>query len=97
MASRSLSSSPDSAAGWGSDSGKPEPGEKRSVESGTGSDLEGEELEREFESAAERVRELVQTASREELLYLYARYKQVTCKHTCTEIHTDTHPHRDRR
>ncbi|MCI4380497.1 hypothetical protein PGIGA_G00240560 [Pangasianodon gigas] len=76
MASRSLSSSPDSAAGWGSDSGRPDPGEERSVESGTGSDLEGAELEREFESAAERVRELVQTASREELLYLYARYKQ---------------------
>ncbi|XP_053092427.1 acyl-CoA-binding domain-containing protein 6 isoform X2 [Pangasianodon hypophthalmus] len=78
MASRSLSSSPDSAAGWGSDSGRPDPGEERSVESGTGSDLEGAELEREFESAAERVRELVQTASREELLYLYARYKQAT-------------------
>ncbi|KAK3540275.1 hypothetical protein QTP70_029394, partial [Hemibagrus guttatus] len=79
MASRSLSSSPDSAAaGWGSDSGRPDPVEERSVESGTGSDREGAELEREFESAAERVRELVQTASREELLYLYARYKQAT-------------------
>uniref|UniRef100_A0A3Q3LAR0 Acyl-CoA-binding domain-containing protein 6 n=1 Tax=Mastacembelus armatus TaxID=205130 RepID=A0A3Q3LAR0_9TELE len=39
--------------------------------------LEGEELEREFESAADRVRDLVQTASRDQLLYLYARYKQV--------------------
>ncbi|XP_055363715.1 acyl-CoA-binding domain-containing protein 6 isoform X2 [Betta splendens] len=38
--------------------------------------LEGEELEREFESAADRVRDLVQTASRDQLLYLYARYKQ---------------------
>lgn len=40
--------------------------------------LEGEELEREFESAADRVRDLVQTASRDQLLYLYARYKQVS-------------------
>ncbi|KAF7695573.1 acyl-CoA-binding domain-containing protein 6 [Silurus meridionalis] len=78
MASRSVSSSPDSATGWGSDSGRPEPGEERSVESGSGSGMEGEELEREFECAAERVRELVQTASRDELLYLYARYKQAT-------------------
>uniref|UniRef100_A0A673B6S9 Acyl-CoA-binding domain-containing protein 6 n=1 Tax=Sphaeramia orbicularis TaxID=375764 RepID=A0A673B6S9_9TELE len=39
--------------------------------------LEGEELEREFESAADRVRDLIQTASRDQLLYLYARYKQV--------------------
>uniref|UniRef100_A0A3Q3JQ28 Acyl-CoA-binding domain-containing protein 6 n=1 Tax=Monopterus albus TaxID=43700 RepID=A0A3Q3JQ28_MONAL len=39
--------------------------------------LEGEELEREFESAADRVRDLVHTASRDQLLYLYARYKQV--------------------
>ncbi|XP_072294776.1 acyl-CoA-binding domain-containing protein 6 [Eucyclogobius newberryi] len=39
--------------------------------------LEGEELEREFESAAGRVGGLVQTASRDQLLYLYARYKQV--------------------
>lgn len=38
--------------------------------------LEGEELEREFQSAADRVRDLVQTASRDQLLYLYARYKQ---------------------
>lgn len=42
-----------------------------------GDRLEGEELEREFESAADRVRDLVQTASRDQLLYLYARYKQV--------------------
>ncbi|TTU44328.1 Acyl-CoA-binding domain-containing protein 6 [Bagarius yarrelli] len=68
MASRS--SSPDT--------GGLEPGEERSVESGSGSEMEGAELEREFEYAAERVRELVQTASREELLYLYARYKQVS-------------------
>lgn len=40
--------------------------------------LDGDELEREFESAAERVRDLIQTASREQLLYLYARYKQVS-------------------
>ncbi|XP_060788605.1 acyl-CoA-binding domain-containing protein 6 [Neoarius graeffei] len=78
MASRSLSSSPDSAAEWGSECGRPEAGEQRSVESGSASELEGEELERQFESAAERVRELLQTASREELLYLYARYKQAT-------------------
>ncbi|KAM6921350.1 acyl-CoA-binding domain-containing protein 6 [Xenentodon cancila] len=42
-----------------------------------GDRLEGEELEAEFESAAERVRGLIQTASRDQLLYLYARYKQV--------------------
>lgn len=42
-----------------------------------GDRLEGEELEREFESAADRVRDLVQSASRDQLLYLYARYKQV--------------------
>lgn len=42
-----------------------------------GDRLEGEELEREFESAADRVKDLVQTASRDQLLYLYARYKQV--------------------
>lgn len=41
-----------------------------------GERLEGEELEREFESAADRVRDLIQTASRDQLLYLYARYKQ---------------------
>ncbi|XP_075944044.1 acyl-CoA-binding domain-containing protein 6 isoform X2 [Anarhichas minor] len=41
-----------------------------------GDRLEGEELEREFQSAADRVRDLVQTASRDQLLYLYARYKQ---------------------
>lgn len=42
-----------------------------------GDRLEGEELEQEFESAADRVKDLVQTASRDQLLYLYARYKQV--------------------
>ncbi|XP_053359092.1 acyl-CoA-binding domain-containing protein 6 isoform X1 [Clarias gariepinus] len=78
MASRSLSSSPNSAAGWGSDSGRPEPGEQRGVESGSGSDPEGDALEHEFEFAAERVRGLVQSASREQLLYLYGRYKQAT-------------------
>ncbi|KAM6938681.1 acyl-CoA-binding domain-containing protein 6 [Lycodopsis pacificus] len=41
-----------------------------------GDRLEGEELEREFQSAADRVRDLIQTASRDQLLYLYARYKQ---------------------
>ncbi|XP_047656118.1 acyl-CoA-binding domain-containing protein 6 isoform X2 [Tachysurus fulvidraco] len=74
MASRSLSSSTD----WGSDSGRRDPADERSVESGTGSEAEGTELEHEFQSAAQRVRELVQTASREELLYLYGRYKQAT-------------------
>ncbi|KAJ8270099.1 hypothetical protein GJAV_G00110310 [Gymnothorax javanicus] len=39
--------------------------------------LDGEELENEFEAAADRVPSLVQNASREQLLYLYARYKQV--------------------
>lgn len=43
-----------------------------------GDRLEGDELEREFESAADRVRDLIQTASRDQLLYLYARYKQVS-------------------
>lgn len=42
-----------------------------------GDRLEGEELEREFESAADRVKDLVQTANRDQLLYLYARFKQV--------------------
>ncbi|XP_055020901.1 acyl-CoA-binding domain-containing protein 6 [Boleophthalmus pectinirostris] len=42
-----------------------------------GDRLEGEELEQEFESAADRVKNLVQSASRDQLLYLYARYKQV--------------------
>ncbi|XP_076009581.1 acyl-CoA-binding domain-containing protein 6 isoform X2 [Genypterus blacodes] len=41
-----------------------------------GDRLEGEDLEQEFESAADRLRDLVQTASRDQLLYLYARYKQ---------------------
>uniref|UniRef100_A0A3Q3XNV5 Acyl-CoA-binding domain-containing protein 6 n=1 Tax=Mola mola TaxID=94237 RepID=A0A3Q3XNV5_MOLML len=43
---------------------------------GMGDRLEGDELLREFESAADRVRDLVQTASRDQLLYLYARFKQ---------------------
>uniref|UniRef100_A0A096MDX9 Acyl-CoA-binding domain-containing protein 6 n=1 Tax=Poecilia formosa TaxID=48698 RepID=A0A096MDX9_POEFO len=44
---------------------------------GMGDQLEGDELELEFESAADRVKDLIQTASRDQLLYLYARYKQV--------------------
>ncbi|XP_053731421.1 acyl-CoA-binding domain-containing protein 6 isoform X2 [Synchiropus splendidus] len=94
MASRSPSSSPDTATGSGTDPARPDTGEPLG---GAGSDsdsdiglgkfdcremeagerLEGEDLEREFESAAERVGGLVQTASRDQLLYLYARYKQV--------------------
>ncbi|KAM4738747.1 acyl-CoA-binding domain-containing protein 6 [Anableps anableps] len=42
-----------------------------------GDQLEGEELKLEFESAADRVKDLIQTASRDQLLYLYGRYKQV--------------------
>lgn len=49
-----------------------------------GDRLDGEELEREFESAADRLRDLVQTASRDQLLYLYARYKQVSLRSTPT-------------
>lgn len=95
MASRSPSSSPDSATGSGTDPARPDTGEPLG---GAGSDsdsdlalskfdcsavemgdrLEGEELERQFECAADRLRDLVQTASRDQLLYLYARYKQVT-------------------
>jgi len=97
MASRSPSSSPDSATGSGTDPARPDTGEPLG---GAGSDsddssldlarfdcdcggadaghrLEGEELQEEFESAADRVGRLVQTASRDQLLYLYARYKQV--------------------
>ncbi|XP_062855641.1 acyl-CoA-binding domain-containing protein 6 [Trichomycterus rosablanca] len=75
MASRSVSSSPGSE--------RPDPAEERSVGSGSGSDPEcgesvpgKEDQERLFEAAANRVRELVHSASREQLLYLYARYKQ---------------------
>ncbi|CAL8254438.1 unnamed protein product [Merluccius merluccius] len=95
MASRSPSSSPDSATGSGTDPARPDTGEPLG---GAGSDSddssldlgrfdcgaadvadrpEGEELEEEFRAAADRVGELVQTASRDQLLYLYARYKQV--------------------
>uniref|UniRef100_A0A8C5F832 Acyl-CoA-binding domain-containing protein 6 n=1 Tax=Gadus morhua TaxID=8049 RepID=A0A8C5F832_GADMO len=95
MASRSPSSSPDSATGSGTDPARPDTGEPLG---GAGSDsddssldlarfdcgaadvgdrLEGEELEEEFQAAADRVGQLVQTASRDQLLYLYARYKQV--------------------
>ncbi|XP_068176432.1 acyl-CoA-binding domain-containing protein 6 isoform X2 [Antennarius striatus] len=42
-----------------------------------GDRLEGDALVQMFEAAAERVRELVHLASREQLLYLYARFKQV--------------------
>ncbi|KAJ7992833.1 hypothetical protein DPEC_G00266120 [Dallia pectoralis] len=91
MASRSPSSSPDSATGSGTDPARPDTGEPLGGESDSdlglgdfdcGADdpdsrLEGDELEPEFEAAADRLRDLVQTASREQLLYLYARYKQV--------------------
>ncbi|KAL4634874.1 acyl-CoA-binding domain-containing protein 6 isoform X2 [Arapaima gigas] len=93
MASRSPSSSPDSATGSGTDPARPDTGEPLGGGSDSDSDvglgeldrgaacaglrLEGAELETEFEAAAERVPSLVQTASREQLLYLYARYKQV--------------------
>lgn len=50
-----------------------------------GDRLAGEELEQEFESAADRVGALVQTASRDQLLYLYARYKQVSIGLDVTE------------
>ncbi|XP_053287037.1 acyl-CoA-binding domain-containing protein 6 [Pleuronectes platessa] len=42
-----------------------------------GDRLEEEDLLADFDSAADRVRDLVQTAGRDQLLYLYARYKQV--------------------
>lgn len=94
MASRSPSSTPDTATGSGTDPARPDTGEPLG---GAGSDsdsdlglgkfdcsamemggrLEGEELLEEFDSAADRVGDLVKTASRDQLLYLYARYKQV--------------------
>lgn len=93
MASRSPSSSPDSATGSGTDPARPDTGEPLCGGSDSDSDLglgqfdcggdaaehrlEGDELEQEFEAAADRLRDLVQTASRDQLLYLYARYKQV--------------------
>ncbi|XP_069042387.1 acyl-CoA-binding domain-containing protein 6-like [Lepisosteus oculatus] len=92
MASRSPLSSPDSATGSGTDPARPDTGEPLGGsdsdsdlglgEEGCGAGdlgyrLEETELEAEFEAAAERLRGLVQTASREQLLYLYARYKQV--------------------
>ncbi|XP_043103889.1 acyl-CoA-binding domain-containing protein 6 [Puntigrus tetrazona] len=93
MASRSPSSSPDSATGSGTDPARPDTGEPLGGGSDSDSDfglgkfdcgggdtalrLEGADLENEFETAADRVRDLVQTASREQLLYLYARFKQV--------------------
>ena len=100
MASRSPSSSPDSATGSGTDPARPDTGEPLGGGSDSDSDLglgkfdcgavdaghrlEGEDLEQEFESAADRLRDLVQTASRDQLLYLYARYKQVTTVHADT-------------
>lgn len=96
MASLSPSSSPDSATGSGTDPTRPDTGEPLRGGSDSDSDLglgkfycgvddpghrlEGEEFEHEFEAAADRLRDLVQTASREQLLYLYARYKQVTIR-----------------
>ncbi|XP_069050390.1 acyl-CoA-binding domain-containing protein 6-like isoform X1 [Lepisosteus oculatus] len=92
MASRSPLSSPDSATGSGTDPARPDTGEPLGGsdsdsdvglgEEGCGAGdlgyrLEETELEAEFEAAAERLLGLVQTASREQLLYLYARYKQV--------------------
>ncbi|KAK1801451.1 hypothetical protein P4O66_022728 [Electrophorus voltai] len=92
MASRSPSSSPDSATGSGTDPARPDTGEALGGGSDSDSDLgldqfdcgaadsglrlDGPGLESEFEAAADRVRDLVQIASREQLLYLYARYKQ---------------------
>ncbi|KAG1971986.1 acyl-CoA-binding domain-containing protein 6 [Pimephales promelas] len=93
MASRSPSSSPDSATGSGTDPARPDTGEPLGGGSDSDSDfgvgkfdcgsadtalrLDGADPENEFEVAADRVRELAQTASREQLLYLYARFKQV--------------------
>ncbi|XP_063747236.1 acyl-CoA-binding domain-containing protein 6 isoform X2 [Eleginops maclovinus] len=85
------SSSPDTATGSGTDPARPDTGEPlggagSDSDSDLGLDqfdcsggedrLEGDDLQREFESAADRVRDLVQTAGRDQLLYLYARYKQ---------------------
>ena len=97
MASRSPSSSPDSASGSGNvtDPARPDTGEPLGSDSDSDGDLgqfycggansgvrlDGTELENAFETAAERLQDLVQTASREQLLYLYARYKQVTRNH----------------
>lgn len=93
MASGSPSSSADTATGSGTDPARPDTGEplggagsdsdsdlglgKFDCVMGMAERLEGEELEREFDSAADRVRDLLQTATRDQLLYLYARYKQV--------------------
>ncbi|XP_033878621.2 acyl-CoA-binding domain-containing protein 6 [Acipenser ruthenus] len=89
MASRSPSSSPDSATGSGTDPTRPDTGEPlcgSDSDSGPGEEgcgagdwgrhQEGTVLEAEFEAAAERLGGLIQSASREQLLYLYARYKQ---------------------
>ncbi|MGH0138648.1 UNVERIFIED_CONTAM: hypothetical protein FKN15_003065 [Acipenser sinensis] len=95
MASRSPSSSPDSATGSGTDPTRPDTGEPlgdSDSDSGPGEEgcgagdwgrhQEGTVLEAEFEAAAERLGGLIQSASREQLLYLYARYKQVTTSAT---------------
>lgn len=92
MASRSQSSSPNSISGSGNgtatDPARPDTGEPLCSDSdsdiglgqldcgGDCSRLEGEELEDAFQTAADRLGLLVQKASREQLLYLYARYKQ---------------------
>ncbi|KAL2089644.1 hypothetical protein ACEWY4_014332 [Coilia grayii] len=92
MASRSQSSSPNSVSGSGNgtDPARPDTGEPLCSDSDSdiglgqlgcgGGDpvrLEGAELEDAFQTAAERLGLLVHKASREQLLYLYARYKQV--------------------
>lgn len=107
MASRSTSSSPDSASGSGNvtDPARPDTGEPLGSDSDSDVDLgpfdcggtesgvrlEGNELEHAFEIAAERLQLIVQTASRDQLLYLYARYKQVTNfrfqSHNCVSFH----------
>ncbi|XDV49355.1 hypothetical protein PO909_018624 [Leuciscus waleckii] len=82
-----------SATGSGTDPARPDTGEPLGGGSDSDSDfglgkfdcgsadtalrLDGAELENEFEVAADRVRDLAQAASREQLLYLYARFKQV--------------------
>uniref|UniRef100_A0A8C8RCK5 Acyl-CoA-binding domain-containing protein 6 n=1 Tax=Pelusios castaneus TaxID=367368 RepID=A0A8C8RCK5_9SAUR len=54
-------------------------GEPSSGEESAGPEGEARALAEQFERAAERLPGLVQVASREQLLYLYARYKQVKC------------------
>uniref|UniRef100_A0A674JTT1 Acyl-CoA-binding domain-containing protein 6 n=1 Tax=Terrapene triunguis TaxID=2587831 RepID=A0A674JTT1_9SAUR len=52
-------------------------GEPSSGEESAGPEEEARALAEQFERAAERLPGLMQAASREQLLYLYARYKQV--------------------